>query len=289
MNKSKTKKLALLTTVVILVLCFIPAVQGTKTSNNSINIRPIEDWLYAGNPFGSGTGYLDPDSMLSQRCLAYVWEEGVTYEGYIVEKLMGDGSLHITVKIRVEGMPMAVRDWIAEEWIFVGVMDFTYRGVIILEKEIPGGHLYDWDFGPLVPDEHGDPAPLIVSTDYIPENLPDRVPGADLAPWWVIYWYQHELGGHFEWLEFKSKGSGNFIEPGWNPFVPWDPVLTEEEGNVKCHQIAIYGYNLPENNPNVYQWTVWSVPEGVFAPGGPLVQSPLLMPEMWPAEYVKFY
>ena len=87
--------------------------------------------------------------------------------------------------------------------------------------------------------------------------------------------------------EFKSKASGNFIAPGWYPSPTGPPPVLLEEGNVKVHQIAIYGYNLPLNNPGVYQFTSWSVPEGVLYDGGPLVQSPLLMPEMWPVEYVK--
>ena len=65
---------------------------------------------------------------------------------------MSDGSLLYYLNIKVEGIPVAVRDWIAEEWIFIGEVDYTYRAIFILDKEIPGGPLLDWDFGPLVPD-----------------------------------------------------------------------------------------------------------------------------------------
>lgn len=294
MNKSKTKKLAIVTSVAILVVCSIVAVQVAGTSGspgfpeNSISIRPIEHWL-ENNPYGAGTGYLDPDSMLSQRCLGpgLMYDEDVKYEGLITERVMPDGSLHITIHLKVEGMHMAIRDWIAEEWIFVGVMDFTYISEIILEKHIPGGPLMDWDFGDLVPDNKGELRPLIVpSYGEIPQGK--REPGAELPVWWILYYYLHEVGGHYVMLDFISDASGHYIEPGWNPFSGDAPVLLGER-NVKVHQLAIYSDNLDLEDPDVYQWTVWVVPEGVFYEGGPLKQSPLIMPETWPFEYVTFY
>ncbi|MFX1496184.1 MAG: hypothetical protein ACFFBH_01525 [Promethearchaeota archaeon] len=287
MNSSKTRKLALVVIVVTLVFCFIPVVQGTKTSNKSITILPIEDWLM-GNPLGAGPGYLDPDSMLSQRCLGTV-ADAESYEGYVVEKILNDGSRHYTVNIEVKGVPMAVLDWIAGEWIFVGMMDFRYTAKFILEEEIPGGEILDWDYGDFVLDENGNPAPLIVPIMPTVPAGNRNMDGWYLPSWWILYFYQYEIGGYFEWMEFKSQASGNFIEPGWYPSPTGPSPVLLEEGNVMVHQIAIYGYNLPLNNPNVNQYTSWSVPEGVLYDGGPLVQSPLLMPEMWPVEYVKFY
>jgi len=77
MNRLKMKKLAILATLGIIIFTLIPAVQGAKTG---INFRPIDDWVYGpnpdvwaesdylpwgpNNPFGSGGGYGDPDSML---------------------------------------------------------------------------------------------------------------------------------------------------------------------------------------------------------------------------------
>ncbi|MFX0020140.1 MAG: hypothetical protein ACFFAK_18755 [Promethearchaeota archaeon] len=294
MNRIKTKKLALLTTVVVLTLCLLPTAQAYGGSSCScIKIRPIEDWLYAGNPFGSGPGFLDPDNMLIQRLLEFVFD-AESYEGSIVEWLMKSGSLLYYLSIKVKGISIAIRDANAigtpEEWIFVGEVDYTYRAMFVLEKEIPGGPLMDWDFGPPVPDEHGNPQPLIVPFAEIPEG--ERGQGADLPAWWVLYFYARELGGHFKWLHFKSYGSGYYIEPGWNPPFQGgtgDPISTGEEGTVEVNQMAFYSYGLPLDDPDVFQLTVWSVPEGVFYEGGPVVQSPLCMPETWPIEYVKLY
>jgi hypothetical protein len=286
MNRSRTKQLALFTTAVLLIVCFVPSVQGWAGYSCRINVRPIEDWLEAGNPFGSGPGFLDPDSMLSQRLLSDVYG-AESYRGFIIETLMGDGSLLYYLYIEVKNVPVAIRDWNIGEWIFVGYVDYTYRAVFILDKEIPGGDLLDWDFGDLVPDENGDLQPLIVPFAHIPEGQPDREMGADLPAWWILYWYQHEVGGHFVYLHFKSDGSGNFIEAGWNPGP--DPPVMLGEGNVEVNQQAFYSDHFDVNDPDVYQFTSWSVPEGVLIEGGPVVQSPLLMPETWPLEYVRFY
>jgi len=293
MNKSKTKKLALVTTVTILVICFLPTVQGKRPA---LNIRPIDDWLY-NNPYGAGTGYLDPVSMLAQRCLGpgILGDPSIEYEGIISERLRVDQSLHITIHISVKGMPMAIRDFTAlgesDEWIFYGVMDFTYTAEVILEKKIPGGPLMDW-MGDIVPDNKGELQPLIVPS-YGEIAKGKREPGAELPVWWILYYYLHEVGGHFVMTDFISDASGHYIEPGWSPF-PWSPFfggepIPYEAGNVEVHQLAYFGYDLDLEDPAVLQWTVWTAPEGVLYEGGPLKQSPLCMPETWPFEYVRFY
>ncbi|MFW9948169.1 MAG: hypothetical protein ACFFDX_15195 [Candidatus Odinarchaeota archaeon] len=297
MNRIKTKKIALLTTVALLILCFLPTTQAYSGSSCCIKTRPIEDWLYAGNPFGSGPGFADPNTLIIQRLLESVFDAD-SYKGSIVEWMMKDGTLLYYLCIEVKGIAIAIRDIPAigtpEEWIFVGETDYTYRAMFILEKEIPGGLLMDWDFGPPVPDEHGNPQPLIAPFGYIPEDLPDREPGADLPVWWILYYYAHEIGGHFKWLHFKSYGSGYYIEPGWNPPFQGgtgDPISTGEEGKVVVNQMAFYSnyYASRLGEPHYYQSTVWSVPEGVFYEGGPVEQSPLCMPEYWPLEDVILY
>ena len=295
MNKSKTKKLALLTTVILVisVFSFIPMVQAKQPSTS---IRPIEDWLdagFSGNPFGAGPGYLDPDSGLAQRCLKTVddIDAGVTYDGYIVETFRKDKSLQYTIYIDVWDMPMAIRDFTAigtvDEWIFVGVMNFTYTTTFILEKHVRGGLLLDF-MGEFVLDNKGEFRPLIEPFWRVPAG--PRGPGADLPEWWILYWYQHVISGHFVMLDFQSVGSGNYIAPGWNP--PFqdpeagEPDLLLEEGTVEVWQQAFYSYDLDLNDPEVYQGTEWLTPDGVFKEGGKLRQSPLLMPETWPLEYV---
>jgi hypothetical protein len=295
MNRIKTKKLALLTTAVVLIMCLLPTAQAY--SGSSISMRPIEDWLYAGNPFGSGPGFADPDSMLIQRLLEFVFDAD-SYKGSILEWRMKDGTLLYYLSIEVKGIAIAIRDILAigtpEEWIFVGETDYTYKALFILKKEIPGGPLMDWDFETIVPDEDGTPQPLIAPFAYIPEDLPDREPGCQLPAWWILYWYEQEIGGYFEWLHFKSYGSGHYIEPGWNPPFQGgsgDPISTGVEGKVEVNMMAYFSdyYASRLDEPHYWQSTVWSVPEGVFYEGGPVEQSPLCTAEYWPREYVKLY
>lgn len=287
MNSSKTKKLVLVATIVIIGFWFIPNVQGKQPSTS---IRPIEDWFF-GNPFGGSPGYADPDSMRAQRCLATV-PEADSYEGEIIETYRKDKSILLTVTLSVSGMPMALRDLTAvgtdEEWFFVGVMDFTFEAHLILEKHVPGGDLLDWDFGPLVTDNKGEPAPLIVPFGHLPSG--PRNPGDFLPAWWLVYFYPTEIGGHYVYEDFVSEGFGNYIQPGWNPFTSEeDPVLKSETANVECHQQVFISEDFDVNDPDVYQWTSWTVPYGVFKDGGILRQSPLLMPEKWPYEFINIY
>ncbi|MFX0059127.1 MAG: hypothetical protein ACFE85_17075 [Candidatus Hodarchaeota archaeon] len=284
MNQIKVKKLVLVITVAVLSLCLIPVVYGKHPSTSN---RPIGDWL-VGNPFGSSPGFADPDNMIVQRSLVPVVAAN-SHVGEIIETCRADKSILLTIYLEVYGMPFALRDLTAigtdEEWFFVGVMDYTFEMHIVLEKHVPGGLLLDWNFGDLVTDNKGNPAPLIEPFGRIPSG--PRNPGDFLPAWWLLYFYPYVVGGYFVYEDWVSVGSGNYIEPGWNPPFQGgttDPVSTGEEGNVDHHQQVIISYDLDVNDPDVYQLTSWTVPFGVFKDGGILRESPLLIPETWPYE-----
>jgi hypothetical protein len=282
MNRTNFKKILLLVTVGITVLTLIPVAYGKQPSSST---RPIEDWLI-GNPFGTGPGWVDPNTMLSQRYLGTV-DDADGYDGYVIETMRKDKSILLTVSLNVYGMPFALRNLTARvlnpeyEWFFVGVMDYTFEAYIVLEKHVPGGDLLDWDYGPLVTDNKGNPAPLIVPFGHIPSG--PRRPGDFLPAWWLLYWYYDVVGGHFGYENWISVGSGNYIAPGWYP-GSGDPLFLPETADVNHHQQVITSWDLDVNDDDVYQWTQWSVPSGVFKDGGKLRQSPLLIPETWPYE-----
>jgi len=279
MNRTNLKKICLVATLGIMVLSVIPVVFAKQPSTS---IRPIEDWLF-GNPFGASPGFADPERMIAQRSLAPV----SNYDGEVIETLRKDKSILLTIYLEVYDMPFALRNLTAigtdEEWFFVGVMDYTWEATIVLEKHVPGGVMYDWDFGDLVTDNKGNPAPLIVPQGRIPSG--PRNPGDFIPVWWLLYFYPYLVGGHYVYEDWISEGSGNYIALGWNPFFSEDPpILLPETANVNHHQQAIFSDDLDVNDPDVYQWTSWTVPYGVFKDGGILRESPLLMPETWPYE-----
>ena len=130
MNKSKTKKLVLLTTVAILVLCFIPAVQAAKSSYK----RPLLDWSVNNRSlggWGSDTKIVYPD----------LWIGGVEeyeYSGHIIQKILKDGSFLLTVNLVVKDIWVEIYD---SEMVLllVGRANLNYQFVAILDDYIPGG------------------------------------------------------------------------------------------------------------------------------------------------------
>ena len=208
--------------------------------------------------------------MIAQRSLATVFEAD-SYDGYIIESLQKDKSILLTVYLEVHSMPFALRDLYTGEWFFEGVMDYTYEAHFVLEKHIPGGEMLDWDYGDLVTDNKGQPAPLIVSSGKIPSG--PRVLGDFLPVWWLLYFYPYLIGGHYVYEDWISEGAGYYYD---------DPEQIMY--SVNHHQQAFVSDDLDVNDPDVYQWPSWSVPYGVFKDGGIIRQSPLLMPETWPYE-----
>lgn len=283
MNRTNLKKILLLVTVGITVLSVIPIVYAKQPSTS---IRPIEDW-FLGNPFGASPGYADPERLIVQRCLATVPE--VEYYGEIIETFRKDKSILLTIYLEVYGMPFALRNisqaalGTDEEWFFVGEMDYTWEATIVLEKHVPGGVMYDWDFGDFVTDNKGNPAPLIVPLGHISSG--PRNPGDFLPAWWLLYFYPYLIGGHYVYEDWISVGSGNYIElNGWSPFEGGDLILLTETADVNHRQQVFISDDLDVNDDDVYQWSSWTLPYGVFKDGGKLRESPLLMPETWPFE-----
>lgn len=208
MNRSKLiTKLAVLTILGFSILSFIPAVQGTSS------VRPIDDWLL-NNPV---TGNMrDSDNNL---IMYLAWHDIDPDDGFILERVLKDGSLIITVHAYVTDVDAKVR-YTQEPfpWIFEGTIDYEYRFKFRLYQEIPGNGVYidPWtDTG-------------------IWLNPGERGPGAVLYFWrnvvlhGEILWYDKEIpegrlvnfgntviGAEPISLKFVASGSGTVLYEGF--------------------------------------------------------------------------
>jgi len=147
MNKSKTKKLALLTTVILVisVFSFIPTVQA-KTSE-----RPIMDWLQSPPffpPFGNAhsLGWIDDTGLFMWPHFDYprnIWAaehpiwDCLSYNGYVLERELTNNMIMITIYLKVDGVPfhMTYGDPVGP-LIFEGMMHYTFRWNMIIDLDL---------------------------------------------------------------------------------------------------------------------------------------------------------
>ncbi|MFW9773571.1 MAG: hypothetical protein ACFFEO_15585 [Candidatus Thorarchaeota archaeon] len=112
MNRSKTfLKVLILLIVGIMCFGFISTVQASR-----VNFRPIEDWLL-NNPTGSGGNYLNEDYVINigNPFLRPILLDEIllvngetTYDGYIQERILNDGSAQLTVNLWVHNAPLTI-------------------------------------------------------------------------------------------------------------------------------------------------------------------------------------
>ena len=122
MRKSKLMtKLTILITLGILMLSFRPAVLGASKANR----RPIEDWE-VNNPFIIPS--FDPDS---HRLINFDFDWTDDYDGLILERVINDGFLMITVNLHVKNVGFSVFDFTPPgppgELIISGQMDVNFK------------------------------------------------------------------------------------------------------------------------------------------------------------------
>jgi len=303
MNKSKLiMKLTILATLGVLIFSFTPVVQGAQTER----IRPIDDWIYGndpdswdpmdkwllhnwwkgddwdkyltvtGNPGGAWRGWVDYNTKLVIHFDWIALNDEIEYDGFVLEQVMADGSLKISVNLHVKDIYIEVYnldpDWDGVQppsaWNFIvdlavcGTMDFKFEFVFILNKEIPGGKIPWTDF-------------------YIQPGI--RNPGAELPTMIAIWYYPHIFGVQELSMKFSGMGTGNFVESGWLPptvknnpqgyfgqkdqpefwwFLPPEteipedllPVSTGETAKVKVDQMELIKPQFKPDHPNLYGW-----------------------------------
>lgn len=205
MEKIKLKRLVLSIILITVVFSLIPAATAYRGKEN-VNIRPIEDWL---TPVVEGDiqlgGMPDWDDDLCiwaflDDPVTFHWVSALDYnpKGYVLERVLENNIMLVTVKMLVKGAPFYIRtsplDFFAGIDIFRGYMDFTYE----LKFTI--------DLNTLGPDDYDEDGNIIYH------------------PW---YYYVWQLG-NFESVFLCGHGSGEFL----NSFDDW-----EEGDTAKIHTI----------------------------------------------------
>ncbi|MFX0039105.1 MAG: hypothetical protein ACFFCY_10285 [Promethearchaeota archaeon] len=195
------KKILLLMVLGICVLSFIPAVLGATNEK----IRSLDEWGELNYSFGywyAGNRILFFDD----------WYDNpqVTFDGFILEKEISDGSLDVRVNLYVHNLPCIIGEFrlIGDEyqlfWIFEGVGEFHYFNHFTMD---------DGDYGIQLP------------------NIYDI---------WDGFFYEnglHWLGEHF-----VGYGPGDYYE---DDISTSDPVPAKF--SLKGLGIAIA--NLPDDHP----------------------------------------
>lgn len=254
MNKSKTKKLALLTTVAILLLCFIPAVQAKTTK------RSIDNWVVPeifADPYG-----INPHSLgwANEADLA-IWPHNfplwlpdpfvpiwdcTSYDGYVLEREVKGNKLAVTVYLKVTGVPFTLTRWIEFDPppndppfgyqlpIFTGMMHYIFKVNFILDLD-----MY-WDEFAFFNDWYG----------FYPEGYEfESIPYMPL----VFYAYGWVSSCEFGSIHFNGAGTGEFIESydGWE---------VDDSAKVRVNEIGMFDKDFKPDHPKDYgEFGFWPV------------------------------
>jgi hypothetical protein len=224
----------------ICIFSFIPAVLGAE----AVNHRHIDDYIYGdfpslyrdgpNNPFGCAGAYAGEGkdgNWLSIWFYPLVF--GYEYEGFVLEKVMTDGSLKITVKLKAYDVDVEIYNeimgpdgyLITDDIVLIGTVDFDFQIVMILDR--------------LFYDLEG--------------NLRVREPGAEIPPAGWVYWYGGFIGAEMVSFRITCIGSGDLMEPGWHWWEdPWPPTPTGETAKIKVDMINLIKPQFKPDHPNTY-------------------------------------
>ena len=250
MNKSKTKKLALLTTVILVisVFSFIPAVQAKTTK------RSIEDWLVPVPGInGHAMAYANEADLAIwphnwplwlAETFVPIWD--CTYDGYVLEREVKGNKLAVTVSLHVTGVPFTLTRWIEFDPppnepplgyqlpIFKGMMHYTLKVNFILDLD-----LYEIEFASFN-DFYG----------FYPEGYEfESIPYLPL----VFYAYGWVSSCEFGSIHFNGAGTGEFLESydGWE---------VDDSAKVKVHEISMFDKDFKPDHPKDYgEFGFWPV------------------------------
>ncbi len=261
MNRSNIKKIVFITTLGILILAFLPAVQA-KAYNVPLE-RWWEDqwWWYSTNPHLGG--YVDPDNSLLVRPHTtggamiedppgnFYWQWyykafwDCDYDGYIhVRELNGkDGyDLIVTVCRKCNDAPFILIDTNNFPFpIFEGEMKYTSFNEFKIDLD-----LYPFQ------DENGWYLPI----------------------WWVPIFGWSTSDPRDDGLEavsshFHAEGEGVFLD-SWNGWEIGDTA------NVKVHQMGIVKFLFGEDD--------WGEHPNYYPPTEDYIYG-----ELWPVEFIKIF
>ena len=227
MKNSRKTQLLIVAVVGILVFSFLPTAQGWRSRRTKVNIRPIEDWL-DNNPYGAGayymTGYVGGD-----RNDNYYWTwffavtelfegEAFEYSGHVKEKVLRDGSIEITVKLRVKDMVVELYENNATG---EPIWDFAYMG-----QEVFSGRIDYYFQIKFTLDAH-----YVGIPGWIEPG--DRVAGCVLPSSDGILYNPGPMGIHLESIMLIAVGDGITYEPGWYWWMFPGSLPTPDGGTAK--------------------------------------------------------
>ncbi len=131
----KTPKLIVLTTLVILLFSFMPAVQGKANS------RPIKDFTDTNDYV---VAWYDPETNLIIFPHGFWILPGLEviadceHHGSVLERDLKDGRIMYRIDLHVKGAYMLVGDYGVNPFVFEGEMDYSFTAVVIVEGEFGG-------------------------------------------------------------------------------------------------------------------------------------------------------
>ncbi|MFX1496040.1 MAG: hypothetical protein ACFFBH_00800 [Promethearchaeota archaeon] len=205
MEKIKLKRLVLSIILITVVFSLIPAAVAYG-GKESVNIRPIEDWLIpvveGDLPLGGMPDYdkgLIIWPFLDDPATSH-WACALDYnpEGFVLERELKNNIMLITIHMSVKDAPFYITNFVTPipiaTLIFKGTLDFTYE----LKFTI--------DLNTLGPDDYDEDGDIIYHT-------------------WDYYVWQL---GNFESVFLCGHGSGEFL----NSFDDW-----EEGDTAKMHTV----------------------------------------------------
>jgi len=222
---------AVLTILGFSILSFIPAVQGTSS------VRPIKEWLENNPTNGS---MRDPDSNL----VLYTAKHDINSDdGFILERVLKDGSLIITVHAYVEDVDVKVYHLPDESLIFSGSIDYEYRFKFKLYQEIPGDGIYidPWtETGKwLKPGERGPGAVLYFWRNVVLHG--EILWREDITQEErLVNFGNTVIGAEPISLKFVASGSGTVVYEGFGYTPGFATIEVGQLGLAKPHKPPLY-------------------------------------------------
>ena len=225
MKKLEIKRLALLVIVITVMFSCIPAAAAHRT-RSKVKIRPIEDWLIANNlvddqPMGYMVDF-DRNLAIQPHLIDpsytpygyYKLPMDCDYNGFVLEKMLKDNNILVSVHLRVKDAPF---------YVFIpygpipsgtplvsGEMDYIYQFTFTIDLDTLG------------PDDFDEDGNIIY------------------MPWWWYVWVTFTL----ESVLIFGRGSGEFV----NPYGSWEVGDTVKMNTM--HFLVVVGEDYTGSNPN---------------------------------------
>ena len=233
MNRSAIfPKILIFLIVGIMGFGFISTVQARVT------FRPIEDWLF-NNPTGSGGNYINDEYTINlgnpfMRPILldeiFLVDGKTTFDGYIIERVLNDGSAQLTVNLWVHNAPLTV-------YSFPEFLEYLLWWLGYIPGPVPQPNAIIGAYG----DGY-------IDYQYrYTFNLPS--PGMEIPNMWDLYFSGADIR-----VQIIGKGYGTFSENAAPYFTPG------AKGMVTINQICLMKPQLEGLDINkLYGTELWPI------------------------------